>query len=96
MINRFITSARLVQSMANQPVTWSSMGKAARGAANAARNTLTVFGLSAVAMLALLYTNEDIAKRVSDVLDPQPAIVAVAPAAPAKPETHGSAALATL
>ena len=68
--------------MASQPVTWSSMGKAARGFANTARNTLTVFGLSAVAMLALLYTNEDIAKRVSDVLDPQPQIVAVAPSAP--------------
>ncbi|SFC52903.1 Transglycosylase SLT domain-containing protein [Massilia yuzhufengensis] len=69
--------------MANQPVTWSSMGKAVRGVANTARNTLTVFGLSAIAMLALLYTNEDIAKRVSDVLDPQPEIVAIAPAAPA-------------
>ncbi len=85
MINRFITSARLVQSMASQPVTWSSIGKAARGIANTARNTLTVFGLSAVAMLALLYTNEDVAKRVSDVLDPQPEVVAtaIAPAAPA-------------
>ncbi|WP_371873539.1 transglycosylase SLT domain-containing protein [Massilia phyllostachyos] len=69
--------------MASQPVTWSSMGKAARGFVNTARNTLTVFGLSAVAMLALLYTNEDVAKRVSDVLDPQPQIVAVAPSAPA-------------
>ena len=59
------------------------MGKAARGFVNTARNTLTVFGLSAVAMLALLYTNEDVAKRVSDVLDPQPQIVAVAPSAPA-------------
>ena len=54
------------------------MGKAVRGAANTARNTLTVFGLSAIAMLALLYTNEDVAKRVSDVLDPQHEIVAAA------------------
>ena len=69
--------------MASQPVTWSSIGKAARGFANTAPNTLTVFGLSAIAMLALLYTNEDVAKRVSDVLDPQPEIVAVAPSAPA-------------
>lgn len=58
------------------------MGKAVRGAANAARNTLTVFGLSAIAMLALLYTNDGVAKHVSDVLDPQPEIVAIAPAAP--------------
>jgi hypothetical protein len=53
---------------------------------NTARNTLTIFGLSAVAMLALLYTNEDVAKRVSDVLDPQPDIVAVAPAAAPAPK----------
>lgn len=83
MIHRFITGARLVQSMANQPVSWSSMGKAVRGAANAARNTLTVFGFSAVAMLGLLYTNDDVAKHVADVLDPQPDIVAIAPAMPA-------------
>lgn len=78
MIHRFITSARLVQSMASQPVTWSSVSKTARGMFNTARNTLTVFGLSAVAMLALLYTNEDVAKRVSNLLHPQPEIVVVA------------------
>ena len=83
MIHRFITGARLVQSMACQPVTLSSVSKAARGMLNTARNTLTVFGLSAVAMLALLYTNEDAAKRVSELLDPQPEVVAVAEAAPA-------------
>lgn len=44
-------------------------------------------------MLALLYTNEDVAKRVSDVLDPQPAIVAAAPAAPAPVVAHVSEAV---
>ena len=83
MINRFITSARLVQTMASQPVTWSSVSKTARGVLNTARNTLTVFGLSAIAMLALLYTNEDVAKRVSDMLHPEPEVVVVAKAAPA-------------
>lgn len=83
MIHRFITNARFVQSMASQPVTWSSVSKAARGVFNTARNTLTVFGLSAVAMLALLYTNEDVAKRVSDMLHPEPEVVVVAQAAPA-------------
>ncbi|WP_051306497.1 transglycosylase SLT domain-containing protein [Massilia alkalitolerans] len=68
--------------MASQPVTWSSVSKAARGVFNTARNTLTVFGLSAVAMLALLYTNEDVAKRVSDMLHPEPEVVVVAQAAP--------------
>jgi len=82
MIHRFITNARFVQSMASQPVTWSSVSKTARGVLNTARNTLSIFGLSAVAMLALLFTNEDLAKRVSDVLDPQPAVLAAADVAP--------------
>ncbi|WP_292044935.1 transglycosylase SLT domain-containing protein [Massilia sp. UBA6681] len=34
-------------------------------------------------MLALLYTNEDVAKRVSDMLHPEPEVVVVAKAAPA-------------
>jgi soluble lytic murein transglycosylase-like protein len=82
MINRFIgTSARLVQTMASQPVTWTSVSKAARGVMNTARHTLTVFGLSAVAMLALLYARPDFAKHVSGLIEPGPAVVA-APAAP--------------
>jgi hypothetical protein len=72
MIHRFIgTSARLVQHMASQPVTWSSVTKAARGVLTTAQHTLTVFGLSAVAVLALLYNRPDLAKRVSDFLSPQ-------------------------
>jgi soluble lytic murein transglycosylase-like protein len=83
MINRFIgTGARLVQNMASQPVTWISVIKAARGVMNTARHTLTVFGLSAVAMLALLYARPDLAKHVSELIAPSP-VVAAAPAAPA-------------
>jgi len=69
-----------MQSMASQPITWSSVMKAARSVMNTARYTLTVFGLTAVAMLAVLYTNEGFAKRVSEMLHPKPALVASAPA----------------
>lgn len=69
-----------MQSMASQPITWSSVMKAARGVMNTARYTVTVFGLTAIAMLAMLYTNEGFAKRVSEMLHPKPAIVASAPA----------------
>jgi soluble lytic murein transglycosylase-like protein len=87
MIHRFIgTSARLVQTMASQPVTLSSVTKAARGLLTTAQHTLTVFGLSAVAIVALLYTRPDIAKHVSEILDPQPAVQAAAPAAPSLSE----------
>jgi soluble lytic murein transglycosylase-like protein len=72
MIHRFIgTSARLVQQVASQPVTLLSVTKAARGILATARHTLTVFGLSAVAMLALLYQRPDLAQRVSEFLSPQ-------------------------
>jgi len=82
MIHRFIgTSAKLVQQMASQPVTWSSVTKTVRGIVTTAQHTLTVFGLSAVAILALLYNRPDLAKRVSDFLSPQQTVqVAAAPA----------------
>ncbi len=89
MINRlFGTSARLVHTMASQPVTWSSVSKSARGLLTTMQHTLTVFGLSAVAVLALLYTNPDAAKKVSELLHPEAAAPAPAPvvaAAPAQP-----------
>ena len=64
---------------------------------NTARTTLTVFGLSAIAMLALLYTNEGFAKRVSEMLHPQPAVVASAPAVatPVMPATVDAVAVET-
>ena len=64
--------------MASQPITWSSVSKTASGFMKTARTTLTVFGLTAVAMLALLYTNDSFAKRVSEMLHPQPVVVAAA------------------
>jgi len=80
MINRlFGTSARLVH-LASQPVSWSSMGKTARGLMTTMQHTLTVFGLSAVAVLALLYSNPDAAKKVSEFLHPEAAAPASAPA----------------
>jgi len=70
MINRlFGTSARLVH-MASQPITFSQVTKTARGLLTTMQHTLTVFGLSAVAVLALLYTNPDAAKKVSALLTP--------------------------
>lgn len=83
MIHRFIgTSTRLVQTMASQPVTVSSVVKAARGVLTTAQHTLTVFGLSAVAMIALLYTRPDLAKQVSELLHPERAALAVVAQAP--------------
>jgi len=85
MIHRFVMNAKFMHFMASQPVTWFSVMAAARGLLQTARTTLTVFGLSAVAMLGLLYTNDSFAKRVSEMLHPQPVEVAAAPVAPVAP-----------
>jgi hypothetical protein len=98
MIHRFMgASARLAQNMASQPVTWTtSVIKAARGILTTAQHTLTVFGLSAVAVLALLYFRPEFAKRVSDILSPQqsaPAQLAAKPASVQLAAAHGADAV---
>jgi len=91
MINRlFGTSARLVHQ-ASQPVSWSSMGKTVRGLMTTMQHTLTVFGLSAVAVMALLYTNPDAAKTVSRFLHPEAAASVSASAQAAAPAVMAQA-----
>jgi soluble lytic murein transglycosylase-like protein len=82
MIDRFNRApAKLAHSMARQPVTWSSVNKTARGVLTTAQHTLTVFGLSAVAVGALLYARPDLAKEFSHLISAQPAAPVVAAAA---------------
>lgn len=77
MTNRFNgATAKLAQTMAIQPVTWGSVTKAARGVLTTAQHTLTVFGLSAVAVIALLYGNPDLAKQFYQFVAPEPMPVA--------------------
>lgn len=79
MTNRFNgASAKLAQTMVGQPIPWVSVNKAARGALNMAQHTLTVFGLSAVAVIALLYSNPDLAKKFYEFVAPEPVPVAKA------------------
>jgi soluble lytic murein transglycosylase-like protein len=93
MIHRFFgTGTKLVQTMASQPVTLTSVIKAARGLLTTAQHTLTVFGLSAVAMAALLYTRPDLAKQVSEFLHPEHAAAPVVAQAPALPPLVASKA----
>jgi len=84
MINRFNgATAKFAQSMARQPVTWSSVTKTARRVVTTAQHTLTVLGLSAVAVAAVLYVRPDVAQKVSQLISPASApVVASAPAAP--------------
>jgi soluble lytic murein transglycosylase-like protein len=83
MIHRFNgATAKLAQTMASQPVTWASVTKTARGLATTAQHTLTLFGLSAVAIAVLLYARPDMARQFSQFLTPAPAVVQHAAPAP--------------
>ena len=82
MFHRFIMSAKFMHSRASQPITVSSVTKTARSVVQTARSTLTVFGLSAVALMALIYSNDSVAKRVSEMLHPEPVVVAAMSPAP--------------
>jgi len=73
MMHRFNGAAKLARTMAAQPVTWSSVAKSARGLATTAQHTLTIVGLSALAVMAVLYVRPDLAKEVSVMLHPAPA-----------------------
>lgn len=92
MSNRFNgATAKLAQTMAAQPVTWSSVTKTARGLATTAQHTLTVFGLTAVTIAAVLYARPDVAKQVSQFIAPAPVeapATAPAPALATLMESH--------
>jgi soluble lytic murein transglycosylase-like protein len=83
MINRF-NGANTVSAhtKASQPVTWTSVTKTARGLLTTMQHTLTVFGLSAVALLVLLYVRPDLAKAASHLLS-APVVAEVQVQAPA-------------
>ncbi|MES2150284.1 MAG: lytic transglycosylase domain-containing protein [Pseudomonadota bacterium] len=95
MTNRFNgSSAALSHSKASQPVTWTSVTKTARSVLTTAQHTLTVFGLSAVAVIVLLYVRPDLAKAVSHFLAPEAAEAQVqAPSLADLMEAPGEAAV---
>jgi soluble lytic murein transglycosylase-like protein len=103
MIHRFNgATAKRAQTLASQPATWSSVAKTVRGLLTTMQHTLTVFGLSAVAILVLLYARPDLARQVSQFLSPEPEAQVQAPAlsalmeAPAAPAPAVEAAPAPL
>ncbi len=81
MIHRFNgATAKFAQTMAARPVTWTSVAKTARGVATTAQHTLTFVGLSALAVMAVLYTRPDMAQQMSQLLAPVPAATVTAQA----------------
>ena len=91
MINRFNGATKFVQTMAARPVTWSSVAKTARGFATTMQHTLTVVGLSALAVVGVLYTRPDMAHQLSQFLAPGQVVVATAGSAAAPQATASMA-----
>jgi soluble lytic murein transglycosylase-like protein len=101
MTNRFNgATTKLAQTMATLPVTWTSVAKTGRSLMTTAQHALTVFGLSALAVMAMLYASPDLAHKVSEFLSTPPQLQAqveapalsslmevVTPEAPAAPLT---------
>ena len=82
MINRFNGAAKFARTMAAKPVTWTSVAKTARGFATTMQHTLTVVGLSALAVMGVLYARPDMAHQMSQFLAPAQVVVVAQAEAP--------------
>ncbi len=74
--------------MASQPAAWISSTRAsasrisARGVLTTAQHTLSIFGVSALVVIAVLFARPDLAKQLSKMLNHEPEAVAVVAAPP--------------
>lgn len=104
MINRFIGATPFAQQLARLPgAAYLTQRVSARGVLTTAQHSLTVLGVSALVVLAVLFARPDLAKQLSLSLSRQPAVAAVpvvtAPAlsalmeAPATPAAASTAPL---
>ncbi len=77
MTNRFIEAAMHASTLARQPAALLYRARtSARGVLTTAQHTLTIFGISAVALIALLLARPDLGKQISHSLFPQPVVEA--------------------
>ena len=81
------TAAKTASTPARQPVTLASVTKMARGVLTTAQHTLTVFGLSAVAVVGVLYARPDMAHNLSQMIAPATAAAPAHTLAAAPPLT---------
>ena len=81
--------------MARQPAAWVSAARvSARGVLATAQHTLTIFGISAVALVALLLARPDLAKEMSKHLFAAEPVLVAAVTAPALSDLMETPAIA--
>ncbi|MDC8760577.1 lytic transglycosylase domain-containing protein [Janthinobacterium fluminis] len=95
MINRLTEASMYASKLARQPLAWASTARvSARGLLATAQHTLTLFGISAVAMIALLLARPDLAKEMSKSLFAEPVLEAAVITAPALSDLMEAPAIA--
>ncbi|RFP10512.1 hypothetical protein D0T25_27655 [Duganella sp. BJB488] len=83
MINRFNGATQFARTMARQPAAWFSTTRvSAKGVLTTAQHTLTILGVTALVVMAVLFVRPDLAKALSNSLNHEPEVEAVAVVAP--------------
>jgi soluble lytic murein transglycosylase-like protein len=83
MINRITGATLFARTTASQPATWFTTTRvSAKGVLTTAQHTLTILGVTALVVMAVLFVRPDLAKALSDSLNPAPEVEAVAVVAP--------------
>jgi hypothetical protein len=78
-------TAVFARKMATQPIVWTCMAtKAAKRLLTTAQHTMTITGLTAVALGALLYARPELAQKAVNFVHPQPAATIVAAPSPSE------------
>jgi hypothetical protein len=73
MINSNTGAMLFARLMARQPAAWFSTTRiSAKGVLTTAQHTLTIVGVSALVVMAVLFVRPDLAKALSDSLNPAP------------------------
>jgi hypothetical protein len=101
MINRFTSASAAARTyLAGQPAaSFLTARVSAKGVLTTAQHTLTILGVTALVVMAVFFVRPDLAKALSDSLNPAPEVPAVAVVAPplsALMQTQASAPAATL
>lgn len=83
MINRITGATTFARTMARQPVAWfSTSNVSAKGVLTTAQHTLTIVGVTALVVMAVLFVRPDLARALSDSLNGTPELEAVVVTAP--------------
>jgi len=84
MINRFTSASAAARTfLASQPASSLFTTRvSAKGVLTTAQHTLTILGVTALVVMAVFFVRPDLAKALSDSLNPAPAVPAVAVVAP--------------